>query len=54
VVVCIYILYRKGDGIEPWGTPASIALGSGDKYEMSEPTFITKLLFSKYDLKNKK
>jgi len=33
----------------PWGTPANI----GAKFEISEPTFVAKNLFSRYDLKNK-
>jgi len=33
----------------PWGTPARI----GVKFEISEPTFVEKNLFSRYNLKNK-
>lgn len=47
----VYILYRIGDEIAPWGTPARI----GDKFEKTDPTCVTKLRFSKYTyLKNKK
>jgi len=46
----VYILYRIGDEIALWGTPARI----GDKFEKTDPTCATKLRFSKYDLKSKK
>jgi len=46
----VYMLYRIGDEMAPWGIPAMI----GDKLENSELNLMTDWRVFRYDLKNKK